>query len=123
MPGATVLLFVYGSLKRSGRHHGELAGARFLGPAETEPGYQLVELGEYLALVPRASPNGTGLSTVRGELFEMKATLLPALDAFEGDAYFRADVKVALLLSEDRAQTAPRFGKAVFALAYLKKAG
>jgi gamma-glutamylcyclotransferase (GGCT)/AIG2-like uncharacterized protein YtfP len=60
MSRASVRLFVYGSLKRGGRHHEELASARFLGLAETEPGYRLEQLGEYLALLPPpAAPNET----------------------------------------------------------------
>jgi gamma-glutamylaminecyclotransferase len=107
MPSATVLLFVYGSLKRGGRHHEELAGAPFVGPAETEPGYRLEALAgtEYLALVP--APSGAAPSTVTGELFLVEESRLPALDAFEGDGYRRAEVKI---------------GKGVFALAYLKNA-
>ncbi len=95
---ASVQLFVYGSLKRGGRHHHELAGAAFLGPAETIAGYRLEPLGEYLSLVslrdrrgPSASTDG---STVQGELFELPASKLPALDAFEGDSYVRGEVQV-----------------------------
>jgi gamma-glutamylcyclotransferase (GGCT)/AIG2-like uncharacterized protein YtfP len=89
MPSASVHLFVYGSLKRGGRHHDELEGATFLGLAETAPGYRLEPLGEYLALVP----DGGG-GVVPGELFEVPLTKLPDLDAFEGEAYERAEVPV-----------------------------
>ncbi len=114
MPSAPVLLFVYGSLKRGGRHHEELAGAQFIGPAETEPGYRLevLEGTDYLALVP--APSGAAGSvapaptpaTVKGELFLVEHSGLSALDAFEGDAYYRTKVKI---------------GNGVLALAYLKK--
>jgi gamma-glutamylcyclotransferase (GGCT)/AIG2-like uncharacterized protein YtfP len=98
MARATVRLFVYGSLKREGRHHDELeaAGATFLGEAETWPGYRLVALNEtddYLALV-HAGLNAPNV--VSGELFELPESRLPALDAFEGDAYTRAALKVRL---------------------------
>lgn len=92
MPSASVHLFVYGSLKRGGRHHDELEGATFLGLAETGPGYRLEPLGEYLALVPAA-----GEGCVPGELFEVPLAKLPALDAFEGDAYERGELPVRLL--------------------------
>ena len=127
MPSAGVRLFVYGSLKRDGRHHDELIGARFLGLAETEPGYQLEQLGEYLALVPvpggvKGREIATDAPTVNGELFEVDAALLPALDAFEGDAYRRAEVRVRVLLPPGDSQTQQQFADGAFALAYLKKA-
>ena len=101
---ASVRLFVYGSLKRGGRHHDEwLQGATFLGEAETLAGYQLEPLGEYLALI--AAPGSTAV--VSGELFEVAASKISVLDAFEGDAYMRATVPLR------------KFG---LALAYLKKA-
>jgi len=103
MPG--VRLFVYGSLKRAGDHHDQLKGAKFLGETRTVPGYALEPLGDYLALVTLP---GKG-SRVSGELFEIEPSLLPALDAFEGDDYFRGEVAL------DHA-------KFVVALAYLRKA-
>jgi gamma-glutamylcyclotransferase (GGCT)/AIG2-like uncharacterized protein YtfP len=102
---ASVHLFVYGSLKRGGRHHEELRDARFLGEARTASGFDLVPVelsgGSYLALV--TAPGKP--SSVPGELFEVPVELLPALDDFEGDAYERKDV--ALSAPHDSA-AAPR---------------
>ena len=113
---ARVRLFVYGSLKRGGRHHDELAGAVFLGEATTVPGYRLEPLGEYLALVSappeRSEPEAAKPSAeaeaqpepehetetataVPGELFEVDESKLEGLDAFEGDAYERGNVRLA----------------------------
>jgi gamma-glutamylcyclotransferase (GGCT)/AIG2-like uncharacterized protein YtfP len=103
-----VRLFVYGSLKRDGRHHDELKHATFLGEAQTLPGYALEALGEYLALVP--TPDGRGV--VRGELFELPETTLEGLDDFEGAAYYRATLRLD-------AEQSSEFS---LALAYLKKA-
>ena len=101
---ACVRLFVYGSLKRGGRHHDELLrGARFLGEAETLAGYQLEPLGEYLALI--ATPANP--TVVPGELFEVAESEISVLDAFEGDAYMRGEVPLR------------KFG---LALAYFRKA-
>src|SRR4051812_20440952 len=102
---ARVRLFVYGSLKREGAHHQELAGAHFLGEARTAPGYALEPWGEYLALV--ATPELDG--NVTGELFDIDESLLTALDDFEGEAYFRG-------------QVALNHPKHCFALAYFGKA-
>ena len=136
----SVRLFVYGSLKRGGRHHDELAGAVFLGPATTVPGYRLEPLGEYLALVsvppqpepepeltttaqaqPEPHETDTGTATaVPGELFEVDESKLRALDAFEGNAYERGNVRLAspYLASPCGA----RLENPGFALAYFRKA-
>ena len=82
-------LFVYGSLKRGGRHHAELAGAPFLGEARTLPGYALAPLGDYLALT-----EAPGSGCVTGELFAVEEALLAELDIFEGDDYARAPLTV-----------------------------
>ena len=146
---ARVRLFVYGSLKRGGRHHDELAGAVYLGPATTLPGYRLEPLGEYLALVsvpPDPEPAAAKLHetdpetapavaakprakaqpehetdpetapAVSGELYEVDELKLSALDAFEGDAYARGNVRLAGPLNERDDE------KAGFALAYFRKA-
>ena len=78
-------LFVYGSLKRGGRHHDLLAGARFGGEACTPPIYALVQIGDYPALVEGGS------SQVHGEIYVVDEALLAALDDFEGhpDLYER----------------------------------
>jgi gamma-glutamylcyclotransferase (GGCT)/AIG2-like uncharacterized protein YtfP len=132
---ASVRLFVYGSLKRAGRHHKELNSKRavFLGEVETRPGYRLEPLrleetdgpGEYLALVDDEQGRGANrepdlepqaqTNSVKGELFELDESELPALDAFEGGAYVRGEVR--LLPAEGAAQK--RLDKA---LAYFKKA-
>ena len=131
MPSASVHLFVYGSLKRGGRHHDELEGATFLGLAEAGPGYGLEPLGEYLALVPKA-----GEGWVPGELFQVPRARLAALDAFEGDAYVRTEVPVRLAAQAkperhetaqakpERHETADHGNSAGtrLALAYLRKA-
>ena len=117
---ARVRLFVYGSLKRGGRHHDELAGSVFLGQATTLPGYRLEPLGEYLALV---SVPPEPAAAVPGELYEVDELKFGALDAFEGDAYERGNVRLAGPLHEkDRENDGENDQKAGFALAYFRKA-
>ena len=73
-------LFVYGTLKRGGTNHRELAGQHFLGMARSAPGYRLYHLGEYPGLVPDpADQHG-----VVGEVWQVSPAALAALDAFEG---------------------------------------
>jgi gamma-glutamylcyclotransferase (GGCT)/AIG2-like uncharacterized protein YtfP len=131
MACATVRLFVYGSLKRGGRHHDELqaAGATFLGEAETVPGYRLEALNAtedetgYLALVSTVSTAPTAAEAphvVSGELFEVPESQLPALDAFEGDAYSRGVVKLRAPREAREARTV--VDDSAESLAYFKKA-
>jgi gamma-glutamylcyclotransferase (GGCT)/AIG2-like uncharacterized protein YtfP len=87
---ASITLFVYGSLKRGAQHHDELCDAPFLGEASTRPGYRVELVGGYLALIKDSSCS----DSVSGELFEISAALLPALDAFEGDGYERRPVSL-----------------------------
>jgi gamma-glutamylaminecyclotransferase len=80
-PSARHTLFVYGSLLRGERNHGRLEGARFLGPARTLARYALYDLGAYPGLTE-------GSSAVEGELYEVDARQLAALDAFENHPRF-----------------------------------
>jgi len=56
-------MFFYGTLLPGERDHALLANAELLGPAQTEPLFQLVELNVYAALVP------DGKVAVHGELY------------------------------------------------------
>jgi len=56
-------IFFYGTLLPGERDHAFLAEAELIGPAQTEPLYQLVELNVYAALVP------DGKVAVHGELY------------------------------------------------------
>jgi gamma-glutamylcyclotransferase (GGCT)/AIG2-like uncharacterized protein YtfP len=58
-------MFFYGTLLPGERDHALLANAQPLGPALTEPSYQLVELNVYAALVP------DGKVAVHGELYAL----------------------------------------------------
>ena len=86
-----MVLFVYGSLLPGERHQGQLAGARALGEARTEPIYALVDLGDYPGLLEGGS------TAVAGALYEIDEEALPRLDAFEGhpDEYRRGPVRLA----------------------------
>ena len=78
----TFLLFVYGTLKRGGRRHGPLAQETYLGEARTLPLYALHDLGAY----PGLKECTDGGQVVHGELYEVRAELLP-LDATLQNAY------------------------------------
>ncbi len=77
----SLLLFVYGTLKRGHQRQDLLGGQQFLQVACTELCYVLYHCGNYPALVP-AAPGKSGAS-IEGELWQLERALLPALDAWE----------------------------------------
>jgi gamma-glutamylcyclotransferase (GGCT)/AIG2-like uncharacterized protein YtfP len=74
------LLFVYGTLKHGCCNHRHLAGQTFIGPARTQPGFTLYDLGGYPGIV--GDPADT--AGVCGEVWSVDPVALAALDAFEG---------------------------------------
>jgi gamma-glutamylaminecyclotransferase len=85
---ARFLLFAYGSLKRGLSNHHELGPARFVAETRTAPSFALRLLSGYPLLVP-------GTESIRGELFDLPAPQLAALDAFEGAPYARREIELA----------------------------
>ncbi|WP_404421318.1 gamma-glutamylcyclotransferase [Nibricoccus sp. IMCC34717] len=87
-------VFVYGTLMRGEVNHNQLAGQRYLGPAQTGAGWVLYQLDGYPGAVRE-----DGAGAVVGELWEVDAAALQRLDAFEGvgeGLYRRETVKVTL---------------------------
>jgi len=72
-----MLIFVYGTLRRGEHNHLQLGPARYVREAWTAPHYELVDLGDYPALLE------SGADAVRGELYEVPDSWLSHLDAFE----------------------------------------
>jgi gamma-glutamylaminecyclotransferase len=107
---APIRLFVYGTLRRGEVAHGELRGARLLAATKTIAAYELVDLGEYPALVER------GTDHVVGEVYEVDPDLLRTLDAYEDvpELYERKPVRLidgeaeGYVLPSSRALNAPR---------------
>lgn len=79
---ATVMVFVYGTLLRGEPNHDFLAPARLVRGARTEPSFELVSLGPFPAMVPG------GEAAVVGEVYEVDAETLAALDRLEGHPDF-----------------------------------
>lgn len=72
-----VMLFAYGTLMRGEPAHGLLGDARWIVDAHTEPAFTLLNMGEYPALLEGGS------TRVAGEIYEIDASLLEALDRYE----------------------------------------
>lgn len=86
-------LFLYGTLKRGGANHLQMAGQRFLAEARTEPGYRLHLVADYPGMVPAAA----GGVSIEGELWEVSPEVLARLDAFEGTSeglYRRSPIRL-----------------------------
>lgn len=74
-----MIVFVYGTLLRGEGNHRLLDRARRIGDARTTATFTLLDLGAWPAMV------AGGSTSVRGELYEVDAATLRALDDFEGD--------------------------------------
>jgi gamma-glutamylcyclotransferase (GGCT)/AIG2-like uncharacterized protein YtfP len=83
-------LFVYGTLMRGQHHHDTLAGARFVGSAQTLPAYDLVQIDYYPALI------AGGEACVQGELYEVDDTTLARLDELEEVPHYYVRERIAL---------------------------
>jgi gamma-glutamylcyclotransferase len=76
---ATPRIFVYGSLLKGLTNHRLLVRARPLGKARTTRGYRMHDLGHFPAVVADAEGG-----RIVGELYEVDADTLTALDRLEG---------------------------------------
>lgn len=91
-------LFVYGTLKRGGRYSRCMAGQDFIGEAQTEPRYRLVDCGGYPGMCP-VEKDGV---SVRGEIWDVDAGCRARLDVLEDVAGGEYElVKVSLLAPFD----------------------
>lgn len=105
-----VLIFVYGTLLRGEANHPELSDAAFVRSAQTEPRYELVDLGGYPALLE------DGRTAVSGEIYDVDPEQLDRLDLFEEVPWLYERKPIALaeghiegyVMPRDRAHGAPR---------------
>ena len=74
-----MLVLVYGTLKRGGKLHHELAGQQFVAVASTLPVYRLYNLGWYPGLVD-APHDGR---SIQGEVWRVDAAGIERLDLVE----------------------------------------
>ena len=97
------LIFVYGTLKRGGHNHHFLAGQTLVGPARTEKGYTLYDLGGYPGLVPDVdNPQG-----VTGEVWSVDEACIMSLDVLEGTSeglYRRMELPMEQPFAKDRVE-------------------
>ncbi|MCP3104236.1 gamma-glutamylcyclotransferase [Myxococcus sp. K15C18031901] len=75
-------VFVYGTLLSGEPNHRLLSGARLVGPARTLPRFTLYDYGFFPTLA------SGGKHAVEGEVYEVDALMLAALDRLEGHPHF-----------------------------------
>jgi gamma-glutamylaminecyclotransferase len=83
-------VFVYGTLRRGEGNHRLLAHAEYVGEARTVPGFALYDLGAFPGLVR------DGAGTVVGEVYDVDAGTLAALDRLEGVPSFYRRERIEL---------------------------
>ena len=88
--GAPTRVFVYGTLLAGEPNNRLLVGARLVVEAQTQPGFQLRDLGAFLGLVRG------GEHAVTGEVYEVDEPTLAALDRLEGHPRFYRRSRIAL---------------------------
>ncbi|MDG3087028.1 gamma-glutamylcyclotransferase [Vibrio hannami] len=70
------LVFVYGTLRKGECNHHLLAQSEYLGMYETEPNFQLFDLGQYPGLME-------GMHSITGEVYRVSDSTLAELDILE----------------------------------------
>ena len=79
MSAPSILIFVYGTLKRGLSNHGCMAGQQFLGEAATAPLYRMVDCGGYPGMFP-VTRDGR---SIRGEVWSVNESGRIKLDDLE----------------------------------------
>jgi gamma-glutamylaminecyclotransferase len=93
----SLLLFVYGTLMVGEPNHRYLAAAKLVGRAMTVPGFELLDLGHFPAMVPARDA-----ACVWGEIFEVDAATLARCDKLEGHPNFYRRTPIALSVGRQR---------------------
>ncbi|RKG84391.1 gamma-glutamylcyclotransferase [Corallococcus sp. CA049B] len=83
-------VFVYGTLLSGEPNHHLLRGARLVGQAQTLPRFTLYDYGPFPSLASK------GKHAVAGEVYEVDASMLAALDRLEGHPRFYERTSIAL---------------------------
>lgn len=87
-------VFVYGTLKRGFENHSLLEAATFVGKAHTLTAYRMID-GEF----PVLRDEGSDRRLIAGELYDVDASTLKALDELEGVAegmYDRVEIEIVV---------------------------
>ena len=81
-----ILVFVYGTLMRGERNHGLLFGSRFISTNFTQPEFELVNLGDFPALM--LADFADGGKAICGEVYAVDKMILEIFDEVEDHPRF-----------------------------------
>lgn len=73
-----MLIFVYGTLKRGHCRAHHMEGQRFVGTAESQPRYRMLDVGTYPGLI-----DAVGGLAITGEVWDVDESCLQRLDQVE----------------------------------------
>lgn len=72
-----IFVFVYGTLRKTGRYHHLLKNADYIATTQTSPLFTLVNVGTFPGLIK------SGTTAVTGEVYTVTQEMLMALDVLE----------------------------------------
>lgn len=85
---------VYGTLKKGESNHILLGDSELLGTGRTLPGYYMLDLGHYPAIIP-------GNHRIKVEVYEVSESVLARLDRLEGHPSYYKRLEVPIELGEE----------------------
>ncbi|SDF95652.1 Uncharacterized conserved protein YtfP, gamma-glutamylcyclotransferase (GGCT)/AIG2-like family [Methanolobus vulcani] len=87
-------IFVYGTLKKGDPNHALLDGSHFVCTTRTTDNYIMVDLGAFPGVLKPEDISQMPLSTIMGEVYEINEKTLEDLDYYEGEWYYREEVRL-----------------------------
>ena len=84
----TILVAVYGSLKKEFHNHSLLMNSEFIGEHITEPNFTMVDLGAFPAVLNK------GTTAIHGEIYRVTEKSLSELDTLEGYPKYYDRIKI-----------------------------
>jgi gamma-glutamylcyclotransferase (GGCT)/AIG2-like uncharacterized protein YtfP len=82
-------IFVYGSLKKGFSKHDLIEGSQFICKTRTWENFAMVDLHHFPGVI-----KGQSVSPIYGEVYDISDSLLDILDEYEGNWYYREQVKL-----------------------------
>lgn len=85
-------IFVYGTLKKGDPNHFRLNGSEYICTTRTAERYTMLDLGAFPGVIKDEIEHTA--SFINGEVYSITPQTLENLDCYEGEWYFREEVKL-----------------------------